>query len=122
MKVVDASALLAFLRNEKGREKAAAALTEGVMSVVNLAEVLQKFRREGKPTEGLVAELEIAGMKWDTPTILDAAVVAELGVMRNISLADRFCIALGARLGAPVLTADRDWANHEMPIEIEFAR
>ncbi len=122
MKALDASALLALLRKEKGREKVALALTEGVMSVVNLAEVLQKFRREKKTVEGLVAELEIAGMRWDTPTILDAAVVAELGVMKDISLADRFCIALGARLGVPVLTADRNWADHEMPIEIEFVR
>jgi PIN domain nuclease of toxin-antitoxin system len=92
------------------------------MSIMNLAEVLQKFRRENKPIEGLVGELEIAGMKWDAPALLDTAVVAEMGKMKGISLADRFCIALAVRLGAPVLTADRKWADHPMPARIEFIR
>lgn len=122
MKVIDASALLASLLEEGGGETADAALAEGVMSVVNLAEVLQKFRRDNKPTDGLVGELERAGLKWDSPSILDAAIVGEMGAMRGLSLADRFCIVLGARLGVPVLTADRDWAAHALPIEIEFIR
>jgi predicted nucleic acid-binding protein len=67
VKVLDASAVLASLPEEKGGDKAEAAPESGIMSVVNLAEVVQRFRRENKRTEGLVVKLELARVQWDQP-------------------------------------------------------
>ena len=45
--VLDASALLAFLGNEAGKEYVAPALHTGILSAVNLSEVVCKLRDRG---------------------------------------------------------------------------
>ena len=47
--VLDASALIAFLRNEPGADEVAAVLTRCCISAVNLAETLGKMVEHGKP-------------------------------------------------------------------------
>ena len=49
--VLDASALLAFLRNEPGAEEVAAVLTLSCISAVNLAETISKMVEYGKPLD-----------------------------------------------------------------------
>lgn len=54
----------------------------------------------------------------------------EVGLMRpltdraGLSLGDRFCLALGRRLRAPVLTADRQWAliADDVGVKVELIR
>jgi ribonuclease VapC len=45
--VLDASALIALMREEKGAERVAAVIDHAVIGAVNLAEVTSKFVREG---------------------------------------------------------------------------
>ena len=40
----------------------------------------------------------------------------------GLSLGDRACLALGDRLGCPVITADRAWASLDIGIEIVLIR
>lgn len=40
----------------------------------------------------------------------------------GLSLGDRACLALGLRLGSPILTGDRAWLELDLGVEIEFAR
>jgi PIN domain nuclease of toxin-antitoxin system len=122
MIVIDASAMLAFLHGETGHEKVAPALTQGVMSVVNLAEVLQRFVRGGMPIEGVAARLSDVGLMIDRPDEDDATLVARLSAIKDFSMGDRFCIAAGARLSMPVLTADRAWAALDLPVRVELIR
>jgi ribonuclease VapC len=49
--VLDASALLAFLRSEPGADKVAAVLTRCCISAVNLAETITKMVEHGKPLD-----------------------------------------------------------------------
>ena len=49
--VLDASALVAFLRNEPGGEKVAVVLTRSWISAVNLAETISKMVEYGKPLD-----------------------------------------------------------------------
>ena len=51
--VLDASALIAFLREEPGAEKVAKVLTRSCISGVNLAETLGKMVEYGKPLEAV---------------------------------------------------------------------
>ncbi|MEM9170785.1 MAG: PIN domain-containing protein [Pseudomonadota bacterium] len=124
--MVDASAALALILREPGWERALDALENGVMSIVNLAEVVQRLVRGGAEPEGLAAGLvdrfEAGGVVWDRPALDDAAVVGAWGAIRNFSLGDRFCVAAAVRRAAPVVTADREWATYGLPVEIEFIR
>jgi PIN domain nuclease of toxin-antitoxin system len=54
------------------------------------------------------------GHRVETYLEVDAVRAAELRRIsrhRGLSLGDRSCLALAARLGAPVLTADRAWVD-----------
>jgi len=111
--VLDASALLAFLQGEPGSSTVEAALTGGAhCSTVNWSEVAQKVRAAGGDW-GLVRAL-LDSYKL---VVLDATTAdAEWAALRwqageGLSLADRFCLALGERVEADVLTADTAWGT-----------
>jgi ribonuclease VapC len=53
--VLDASALVAFLRGEPGAEKVAAVLTRSIISAVNLAEAISKMVEHGKPVDNVTS-------------------------------------------------------------------
>ncbi len=116
MSVLDSSALLAFLLAEPGGDRVQAALEdrEGTCSAVVWSEVAQKVRFRGigwRPVRSLLINF---GITVEPVTIEDAEAAAELWRAGDgLSLADRLCLALGARLGATVLTADRAWAGRE---------
>ena len=112
--VLDASALLALLQNEPGAEVVADLLPHGIMSAVNLSEVVAKLMDHGMPLEEAREALD--GLPIDVASFdRDAAFAAgELhGVTRGarLSLGDRACLALATRLGATAVTADRAWAS-----------
>lgn len=115
--VVDASAVLAWLQDEPGSDRAEPLLMEGVIGAANWSEVLQKSRQHGVDTE-LVARLLVSfGLGVADVTQPDAEQAALLWRKGSgLSLADRLCIALGLRLGLPVATNDRHWlGQHEAP-------
>ena len=111
--VVDASALLAGLKGEPGADRVGAALDSAVVSAVNFAEVVGGLARGGASPEGVRQSF---GPLACTVVPADEEMAVEAGLMRaltdraGLSLGDRFCLALGRRLRAPVLTADRQWA------------
>ncbi len=119
MIVIDSSAVLAYLLGEPGADGVRAALTDGaIMSAVNWSEVAQKVRRvDGwEATRSLLLSypLHIAPIAVD-----DAEAAAALWTPGSpLSLADRFCLALGARLELPVLSADRAWFNRPEVIPV----
>jgi PIN domain nuclease of toxin-antitoxin system len=58
-------------------------------------------------------------------TAADAAQVAELRRIdqgRLLSLGDRCCLALGRRLGLPVMTADRAWSELAAEVDVRQIR
>ena len=110
--VLDASALLALLRDEPGSAKVADAIAEARMSSVNYAEVVSHFIHAGMPADHIDAMLRplpmvIVEADQGLATIAGRlrAVTAEAG----LSLGDRFCLALARRDGLPALTADKQW-------------
>ncbi|BBM68884.1 type II toxin-antitoxin system VapC family toxin [Rhodothermus marinus] len=110
--VLDASALLAWLHDEPGGDQVEALLEVAVMSAVNWSEVLQKSLARGVAVEGLREDLEALGLQIEPFIIRDAEIAAGLWEQTRplgLSLADRACLALGLRLGWPVVTADRAW-------------
>ena len=110
--VLDASALLAYLHGEAGAEPVETALQESAMSSVNWAEVIQKALARGVDIVGMREELAALGLEirpFDGEDAERAGQLWPLTQSQGLSLGDRACLALGLRLQAPVLTADRAW-------------
>jgi ribonuclease VapC len=110
--ILDASALLAFLLVEPGQDQVAEALLhQPSMTTVNFAEVAAKYVQRGAKAqaEALTERLPVMMVPVDTDLALRSALMADLTRPFGLSLGDRICLALGARTGLPVLTADRAW-------------
>jgi ribonuclease VapC len=123
--VLDASALLAYLRAEPGSEAVDGVLGSALITSVNWAEVLQKSLSAGVEVEGLRQELQALGLAVEPFSAGDADTAALLWPQtRNLglSLTDRACLSLALRLNLPVLTCDRIWAELTLPLRIQLLR
>ena len=52
----------------------------------------------------------------------DLGRVAELGVIKGLSLGDRFCITLAERIGEPLITSDQQWAKLDLAVPVHLIR
>ena len=123
--VLDASALLAYLRAEPGSEAVDGELGSALITSVNWAEVLQKSLSAGVEVEGLRQELQALGLAVEPFSAGDADTAALLWPQTRhlgLSLADRACLSLALRLNLPVLTCDRLWAELTLPLRIQLLR
>lgn len=127
--VLDASALLAYLQHEPGSEQVEAVLDHAAISTVNLAEVLTvALHKRGESPSVLRPQLLALGIQPFDFTAEDAAEVARLWTRtrrEGLSLGDRACLALGKRLRARVLSAERqaDWRRLGLKdVEIQTIR
>ncbi len=129
--VLDASALLAHLRDEPGADVVAEAIASGaVISAVNLAEVFSRVADRGGDPAKLAAELTQSGLldgaiTIEPFTVADAIDVARLRPLTRdagLSLGDRACLALARRLDAPALTADSEWQGAAHGVEVQPIR
>lgn len=129
--VLDASALLAHLRDEPGADVVAEAIASGaVISTVNLAEVFSRVADRGADPAKLAAELTQSGLldgaitvePFTTADAIDAGRLRPLTRDAGLSLGDRACLALARRLDAPALTADTDWQGVAHGVELRPIR
>lgn len=114
MSVLDASALIAILRNEPGSSLASKFLNGSARcSAANWSEVAQKVVQYGSGWPLAREVLLSRGLQVESVTAADAEQAAELWAPGTaLSLADRLCIALGRRLGQEIITCDSAWADH----------
>src|SRR5437016_9342387 len=120
--VLDASAFLACLRGEPGGENVEPLIGSAAMSTINWSEVFQKAGLYGLNTEVLRREAEYTGLEIIDLSIDDAETAAGLWEPTRhlgLSLADRCCLALGQRLDATVVTAERAWAQLAIGVPIQ---
>lgn len=111
--VLDASAVLAFVKGEAGSDLVEAALLDGSRcGAANWSEVAQKVFASGRDWDLVRALLESYRLRVE-PVVLDDAEWAARRWTRGegLSLADRLCMALGERLDARILTADVSWGS-----------
>jgi PIN domain nuclease of toxin-antitoxin system len=129
--VLDASALLAYLGDEDGVDLVADAIASGAaISTVNLAEALSTLASRGADPADISSELTERDLLGGAITVqpfthADAVETARLRRSTRkagLSLGDRACLALGHRLSAPVLTADRAWTRLKLDIEVRSIR
>jgi len=112
--VLDASALLALIQNEKGADVVRPLLKISVMSTVNVAEVLTALQRvEIYPNDATVSLGDIIQtiIPFDLEQAQCAAELQPYVRHKGLSLGDRACIALGKKLQTPIYTADKIWGE-----------
>lgn len=111
--VLDASAILAFAKNENGAQVVEEALLGGAhCSAANWSEVAQKLLTGGHDWPLCRALLISYRIEVEPVVIQDAEWAARRWRRgENLSLADRLCLALAERLDIDVLTADSKWGS-----------
>ena len=123
--VLDASAILTLLHDEPGASEVTPWVAEGVVSAVNLAEVVGKLLEAGMPEAPAISAIE--GLALDV-VAFDAAMAVRAGALRpstrslGLSLGDRVCLATAQVLELPVITADRSWRELDIGIPIHVVR
>ncbi|HSM52390.1 MAG TPA: type II toxin-antitoxin system VapC family toxin [Thermoanaerobaculia bacterium] len=125
MTVLDASALLVLLFGEPGHEAVAPHLRGGLLSAVNLSEVLARFARDGHDPAAVSARLAGTGIEivpFDQRQAILAAALAPATRPLGLSLGDRACLALATDRRLPALTADRAWSELPLGIEVRQVR
>jgi ribonuclease VapC len=123
--VLDASALLAYLKGEPEGDRVDGVLAEAVMSSVNWAEVIQKSIAAGVNVDGMLDDLQALGLVVEPFMPEDGEMAGRLWEQTReygLSLGDRACLSLGLRLGVDVLTADRAWASLNLSLDIQVIR
>jgi ribonuclease VapC len=123
--VLDASALLAFLRREPGGDRVGTLLDRSVMSAVNLSEVASKALDHGGTPDAVAHALARLPVRLVPFTPEDALLAASLRPAtrhKGLSLGDRCCLALGVKSGLPVLTTEGQWRDLDVCAKVEVIR
>ena len=119
--VIDSSALLAVIYNEKGTDKAQEYFDNSYMSVVNAVECITVLTRNGMPLDVAKNLLESIISKFIPCEYNDVVLITQIkneNKNLGISLGDSVCIALVAKLGLKVITTDKAWTNIKSTAEV----
>ena len=126
--VIDASAVLAYLFGERGGDEARAWIDRGAtISTANAQEVMAKLVDRGTPRTDARADIELLALDVADLTMADAeeaAAMIALTKPHGLSAGDRCCLALGRRLGLPVVHAEQRWQGlvEELGLELVLVR
>jgi PIN domain nuclease of toxin-antitoxin system len=124
--VLDASAILAIIFQERGAEKLTDDLMDdAVISTVNLAEVQSKLLKKGfDPEEAWEDALSLvtAAEPYTSEHARIAGDLITTTEKYGLSLGDRSCLALAIALKAPVYTTEQIWKNLKVGVPIHVIR
>jgi PIN domain nuclease of toxin-antitoxin system len=130
--VLDASAVLAYLQQEKGQDRVEAALDAEPcwLSTVNMCEVLGKLQERDMPPQEAQAAIDDLGLiivDFDAALALRAAVLRVSTRSLGTSLGDRACLALAEQAAQSkttpiILTAEQAWTKLKWPFKIVVIR
>lgn len=120
--VLDASALLALMRNEPGAATVAASLSSALISTVNLAEVQGTLVAAGLSEQEAwwhIAEIGCESVPFDGEEARIAGGLAGVVGRHSLSLGDRACVALAMARKATVYTTQAAWKDLKLGVAVE---
>ncbi|MFQ6028060.1 MAG: type II toxin-antitoxin system VapC family toxin [Dehalococcoidia bacterium] len=123
--ILDASAIIAYLSGEPGNLLVESHMLHSAMSSVNWTEVIQYVISKNRDVTEVRNSLEQMGLVVASFAQEDAELAAELRTVTTsagLSLADRACLALALKLNLPTLTADRQWTQVDVGVEVQLIR
>ena len=110
--VLDASAVLALIRDEPGGNKVAEHVGRAAISAVNLQEVVKELLVSDlniSVIREVLGELRLEVRPHGADAAYAAAALHEQTREFGRGLGDRSCMALALALNVPAITADREW-------------
>jgi ribonuclease VapC len=123
--VLDASAVLCLLQEEKGAERVVETLPDSMIGAVNYSEVVAKLVEAGLDevtVDSLIDKLQLNVIPFDRVQARLAGSLRSTTRKLGLSLGDRACLALAAAEGATALTCERIWTKFEAPCKVEALR
>lgn len=123
--VLDASAILAVLHREAGHPIVVPYLKGGLLSAVNLAEVLKKTIEKGgdvRIAQCWVQNVRLRVIPFDAEQAAESAKLWPLVQAQGLSAADRACLTLGLLHSATVLTSDERMSRTAAPVQVTLIR
>lgn len=123
--VVDASAVIALARGERGFEQVENVRDRSVVSAVNLMEAFSRLVRHDVDPERVQSFLRQAfpsAVPFDREQAETAAMIHAGTRSAGLSLGDCACLALASLRKTPVLTADKAWLDLQLDVEIVMIR
>ncbi len=123
--LLDASALLALVKQETGAEHVMAEIEHAAINIINLTEVVTKLFDAGLSTEAIqkvLTPLNLSIIPFDEEMVYEAGRLRISTKKIGLSLGDRACLATARVLGIPVLTADRIWLQANVDVDIRCIR
>jgi ribonuclease VapC len=124
--ILDASALLAVAKEERGGERVLEIIRRGAtINAVNLAEVAAKLADEAETFEEVAERLQAFAfdvVAFDHQQALVAGELRRRTRHLGLSLGDRACLAMALVRAGHVVTADRAWAEFDLGVAIEVIR
>jgi len=113
------------LLKEPGADVVQQAGPDVMVSAVNLSEVIARMLDRGSSLDLVLEKLARFGfdvVPFDERRARMAGALREKTRGKNISFADRACLALGGEIGVPVLTGDQQWATLGLDLDIRLIR
>ncbi len=123
--ILDASALIASIYQEKGFENVDEHLSSAVISAVNLSEVASYLVKQGNSiseAQSLLKDLALEVIDFNEAQSFKVAELTKKTIKNGLSLGDRACISLGILKNLPILTADKIWKNLDLEAKIILIR
>jgi ribonuclease VapC len=123
--VLDSSAVLAVLQLEKGADVVMDNLKEAAISAINLTEVATKLVEKGHTVAEARNAIAMLGMEVESVDERQSFAAAALRLetkVKGLSVGDRHCLALGAKLGSTVITADQNWKQVKIGVDVKLIR
>ena len=112
--ILDSSALIALIKNEKGADIVEPLLGKVVMSTLNISEAAGILIDLGMTHEECKSSIEPyidLIVPVDMEQSFEMAFLKKLTKHKGVSIGDRACIALGIKMALPIYTADKIWGN-----------
>ena len=124
--LLDTSALLALLKKEPGHEIVSNIIAISVISSVNLSELITVLSRAGvseNDIDEIITDLVPEIIPFCGDISIKTGKISKLTQGYGLSLGDRACLATAIQLGLPVYTADKIWAELDLPnVKIKLIR